>query len=452
MHYIRLLRPPSLDGNNHLKLVLTITTDLGDSFLCPDKPVPISVYAHASQSQGLAQPGEGLRIDDGTISWRTGLRVLKLSMPLAARAVRQIQSMSPGADKSLTRLRIVASRASPEPPPIIADIPFDTGGRILGLSAQFPWAGDRPCYAATREFRHHLAGRAGLLLVDEEIGESIDRHVWDAGVVTAGLLVDMCRPGGESRWRKTPLLHSTLQSVTRAHPLNAIELGCGVGILGIALATALCSRASADSSSHIDSENIAACEPTNDDGSQASEAEPSEEVEIGSVLLTDLPDAEEMTRLNMAPYSRHQKAVAHESLPLDFESLDWEDGKDGVLGPRAGSTAWDLIIISDCTYNVDMLPPLVKTLSALHRSSSRPGQTGPRVMLATKPRHTSEKALFYLMDGDGWAIVEQAKQPLPVVGLEDEVVEIYLFEKAGRPQADGEPTPVAQGAKRRKMG
>lgn len=449
MHYIRLLRPPSLDGKNHLKLVLTITTDLGDSFLCPDKPIPISVYAHTFQSQDPAQSGEKVRVDDGTISWRAGLRVLKLSMPLTAQAMRQIQSMS-GADNGSTRLRIVASRGSPDPP-LISDIPFDTEGRILGLSAPFPWVGSEPCYTATREFRYRLDEPTGLV-IDEEIGESIDRHVWDAGVVTAGLIVDMCRPGDESRWRKTPVLHDTLQSAKQGQLLNVIELGCGVGILGIGLATALCNRAPADPSSHIDSENGAACESTDNDVPQAAEAESSDELEIGSVLLTDLPDAEEMTRVNIVPYSRHQKPDVHKSLPLDFESLDWEDGKDGVFGPRAGSISWDLIIISDCTYNVDMLLALVKTLSALHGSSLRPEKTGPRVMLATKPRHSSEKALFNLMDGDGWAIVEYAKQPLPVLGMEDEAVEIYLFEKAGRPQADDEPTSVAPGAKRRKMG
>lgn len=45
MHYIRLLRPPGLSNRGSkaiLSLLLTITTDLGDSFLCPLQPLRLS--------------------------------------------------------------------------------------------------------------------------------------------------------------------------------------------------------------------------------------------------------------------------------------------------------------------------------------------------------------------------------------------------------------------------
>lgn len=447
MHYIRLLRPPSIDERNNLKLVLTITTDLGDSFLRPEKPVPISVYAHTPESH------EKIRIDDGTITWKAGLRVLKLSMSVAGTAPRKIGQQPSTRDESgllLPKMRIVASRELLDPPPL-SEIPFDTQGRILGLSAAFPWPpGRAPCYTATREFTlrpGRLDDTLGLVQIDEEMGESIDRHVWDAGVVAAGLITDMCCAGeaATTRWRKTPLLRDMLRSVSLENPLNAIELGCGVGILGISLATALGSRKSAEPG--------AASQLCSEDGSAPTESgERVDMVEdeslatprIGSILLTDLADAEEMTRKNIDPYlySCRQKASAHESLALDFESLDWEDGKDGMFGPKAGSTAWDVILISDCTYNVDMLPALVRTLSALHESTTRLGKTGPKIMLATKPRHSSEKSLFALMEADGWAILETASQPLPVLGMDDEAVEIYLFGKVQGQMADGQQPAV----------
>lgn len=446
MHYIRLMRPPSLDEKNNLKLVLTITTDLGDSFLCPAKPVPISVYAQTFESRQSARPSEKVKIDDGTIQWKAGLRVLKLHMLVTGVALRKIQSMRDD-EMGLPRIKIVASRNLLEPP-LISEIPFDADGQILGLSAAFPWPGREPCYTATREFVPHLDDPFGLQ-IDEEIGESIDRHVWDAGVVTTGLITDMCRSGDESKWRKMPLLRDMLGSVSPENSLNVIELGCGVGILGIGLATALCRPRSAEPASQASSENES--RQIENDELAVSEDETSAEVSIGSVLLTDLPDAEEMTRKNIDPYLCRQKAVAHESLRLDFESLDWEDGKDGVFGPRANSTAWDIIIISDCTYNVDMLPALVKTLSALHKSTKNLGKTGPKVMLATKPRHSSEKALFDLMEAEGWAILENASQLLPVLDMDDEAVEIYLFGKARGQGTDGQD-PTVSASKRRRLG
>lgn len=459
MHYVRLLRPPSLDEKNNLKLVLTITTDLGDSFLRPEKPVPISVYAHTSESKDPAQPGDKVKIDDGTALWKPGLRVLKLDMPVTGVALRKIQGMRDD-EKGAPKIRIVASRKLLGPPPI-AEIPFDAEGRILGLSAAFPWPGREPCYTATREFmapRPEDPSPPGLQ-IDEEIGESIDRHVWDAGLVTAGLVVDMCRRPGEepSRWRETPLLRDALRSASPRNPLHVIELGCGVGILGVGLATALRGRGPAGPpGGQVRPESGPGRPAADSGGADSPEGEPSAGLRIGSVLLTDLPDAEEMTRKNIHdPYSRGRGAAAHESLPLDFESLDWEDGKDGVLGPRAGGTAWDIIIVSDCTYNVDMLPALVRTLSALHRSAIRlAGKTGPKVMLATKPRHPSEKALFDLMGADGWAILERASRALPVLGMGDEAVEIYLFGKTeDREQAAGGPQkPTASASKRRKLG
>lgn len=416
MHYIRLLRPPSVDERNNLKLVLNITTDLSDSFLRPDKPVPISVYVHGAEAGGR------VRIDDGTLSWRTGMRVLKLSLPLAGQqAARRIQDVTGGDDEGPPRIRIAASRGMPDPPHA-ADIPSDAEGRVLGVSAPFPRPGREPCYTATREFGLH-AGE--LLRIHEELGESMARHIWDSGVVTIGIVADMCRAGEETQWRKMPVLRNVLRSVTPDAPVNAIELGCGVGILGIGFAAAL-QISNLDKPRNETSAGDDVLQQTDDLGS-----EKSDRPDLGTVLLTDLPDAEELTRKNIEAYLEDKRTARHQNLSLDFESLDWEDGKDGVLGPRARETGWDLIIISDCTYNTDTLSALVRTLSALHRSSKAVGKPGPRVMLSTKCRHSSENAFFDMMDSDGWDVLESASQPLPVLGSDDQTVEVYLFEKKG---------------------
>lgn len=426
------MRPPSLDEQRRLKLVITITTDLGDSFLCPDDPVPISVFltggfsTNTDDDQDKTVCLSSRNAGKSGVYWRQGMRIIKLDLPIPDQVFKSIKSLPEA--RAAPSIRIVASHNS-EGPPRAADIPFDAEGRIMAVESEFPGpSGEQRRFESMRR----LALADGSFLdVDERIGESIDRHVWDAGVVTTGVLVNMCQgEASEQTWDRTPLLRDLLCSMTPERPLNVIELGCGVGILGVGLAAGLCRRVS----SSWDPEN--------------STQSPSH------ILLTDLSDAEEVALANIANEKKARQAVSTEkpSIDTDFECLDWDEGKTGVFGPKAQALSWDLIIISDCTYNVDMLAALVKTISELHKLSVDKEGKSSRVMLATKPRHSSEKALFGLMDDDGWKILESACQPLPVLGLEDQTVEIYLFGKDSEQPSDGErasSTPSAP--KRRKL-
>ncbi|KAJ4410321.1 hypothetical protein N0V82_009268 [Gnomoniopsis sp. IMI 355080] len=438
--------PPVHHTNDTLKLVFTITTDLGDSFLNPEQPLPISVHASDLEQESPNWTKYTVKIDDGSVKWRSGLRVLKIDLQLPVQISRKLRAAQE--DNSSPSIRISASRNS-SALPNIAEIPFDTQGRILGLSVPLPRPGKEACFTATRELLMSFEGANATLRIDEEIGESIDRHVWDAGIVTTGLIFDMYKAPSKATWTKTPLLRSILGSATSERPLHVIELGCGVGILGIGLATALSAefQTKALDASPEEAEYISASNGTLDNSGGAVAELP----EVGSILLTDLPDAEELTRRNILRYSEGQQTLGPEIASLDFESLDWEDGKNGIFGPKANATGWDLIIISDCTYNVDMLSALVETLSRLHSSSMALAKTEPKVMLATKPRHPSEKALFDLMAASGWEQLESANQPLPSIGLEDESVEIYLFGKAPEKGSDGGHISSLP-AKRRRLG
>lgn len=446
MHYIRLLRPPSLEKKDTLKLIFTITTDLGDSFLNPEQPLPISVYASNLEPENPHWTKHTVKIDDGSVTWRSGLRVLKLDLQLPVHITRRLRVAQD--DNSSPSIRITAYRNSSELLNI-AEIPFDTEGRILGLSVPLPRPGKEIRFTATRELSTTFEAAEATLRIDEEIGESIDRHVWDAGIVTTGLIFDMCKDPNKAKWTRTPLLRTILGSTTSKRPLNVIELGCGVGILGIGLATALSAEyqpEALDASPEIIGHTSVGHEALDNSGDV--EANPPE---LGSILLTDLPDAEELTRRNIFRYSESQQKTGSRIASLDFESLDWEDGKNGMFGAKASATGWDLIIISDCTYNVDMLSALVETLSKLHRSSVALTKTGPKVMLATKPRHPSEKALFDLMAASGWDELESANQPLPSIGLENESVELYLFGKAPDKESNGRHISSST-AKRRRLG
>ncbi|KAG8169705.1 hypothetical protein KVR01_000450 [Diaporthe batatas] len=443
MHYIRLMRPPSLDDQRNLKLVITITTDLGDSFLCPDEPVPISVWltggSSTSTDDGQTQTCclSLRRAGKSGVYWKQGMRIIKLELPVPDKVFKSMQKPSPAS--SLTPTICIVASHNLEDSPRAADIPFDADGRIMAVQSDFPWPPEKDGERTFESMRRLALAGGGFLSVDERIGESIDRHVWDAGVVTTGVLVNMCQGAGaqasKHTWNKTPLLKDLLCSVTPGRPLNAIELGCGVGVLGIGLAAALYRRMSGSGAG------------------DSSTQSPSR------ILLTDLADAEEVALANIAGEKKARNAVPtaptwEPSVDTDFECLDWEEGKVGAFGPRARASSWDLVIISDCTYNVDMLAALVATISELHKLSMERASKSTRVMLATKPRHSSEKALFGLMDEHGWKVLESASQPLPVLGLEDQSVEIYLFGKDVEQTSSGagaSSTSASSAPKRRKL-
>lgn len=409
MHYIRLLRPLSLDDRGNVKIILTITTDLGDAFLCPPEPVPISVCLQDGRKTLEAPQMIRLVASGQQPVWKNGMRVLKLDVGIPSQIVQDVKKTAPNNSTTYGQVEVcVTASLALEEPVRTVDLPFDKSeGRILSLSAPISLPGQEPQYLAKRRFR--LYSEASFLELNEEIGESIDRHIWDAGVCAMGAVSNMLSSGLPTTtdhviWDKTPLLKELLCSASVSRPVNIIELGCGVGILGLGLAAALNARLT----------NMAS----------EGDASPS------NILLTDLSGAEDLAKTNI---SLHANAVERSGLVpyvvLDFESLDWEDGKDGRFGPKVGHTTWDAIIISDCTYNVDMLPALVGTLSALSNKTTKDSndKKHTRVMLATKPRHSSEKALFNLMDQNGWEILETAVQRLPHLGKEEEVVEMYLF-------------------------
>jgi hypothetical protein len=235
--------------------------------------------------------------------------------------------------------------------------------------------------------------------IEEDLGDSIARRVWDAAIVTLSLIAQIClRKTPNKAEMSLPTLRGILQD---NRDLNIIELGSGVGTLGIGLAKILL-----------------ACPP--DRSTRV------------SILLTDLPEAEERTLANISRCQNSIPTRNEDNFSLEYENLDWNDAKAGRFGSKVRSRTWDLIVISDCTYNVDSIPLLVDTLSAFHsRSQALCGCTEilPRVILATKPRHESEKIFFDLMSDQGWKIRENLTLPLPVLNADTQSVEVYLFEK-----------------------
>ena len=201
----------------------------------------------------------------------------------------------------------------------------------------------------------------------------------DAGIGLVVCLNDLVRkPSRGDAWVSEAL--SALLDPRRGQMLSVIELGCGCGMVGIALAQ---------------------LRPRT------------------YVRLTDLGEERDLALQNA-----HMARVAADS-SVQVISLDW----DQPIAPYDQQLDFDLVLVSDCTYNSDSLPALVRTMTALQSSSKT-----LRVLVSMKVRHQSEAVFFKLMAGAGFVEVAHSRIPLPDrVRSEREqpldVIELYEFSR-----------------------
>ncbi|KAK2766710.1 hypothetical protein FQN54_006024 [Arachnomyces sp. PD_36] len=362
VHYIRFLKPPKHNSNTHsptISALVTITTDLGDSFLHTDT----TLTAHL-----LCGDDETHTYDICTrklFPWKAGSRELSISIPLAREVSARFESAGGGrlavSESGSARREDVVER-------VVAgwSAPFGAGGEAEKVVERWVSVRDRE-------------GKQANIYVWEEMGNSIALHVWDAALACTICFQHALEGRDSSMVSLREIFQRNNAPSGESGPLSAIELGTGCGVVGIGLAQML--------------RNCKA-------------------------LLTDLPAAEELASRNI---SNSQLA---EGSRLEFRALDWDDEDAGE--DIYGST-YDMIIVSDCTYNSDSLPALVRVLSKLTSTSS----PGAMVLVAMKRRHASEEVFFELMENAGFWIYDQGCVLLPslVVTAEDgvEKVEIYAF-------------------------
>ncbi|KAI8633521.1 hypothetical protein F5Y19DRAFT_244678 [Xylariaceae sp. FL1651] len=419
MHYIRLLRPAKLEGSPGrgglvLSLLFTITTDLGDSFLCPGAgslELTAAVVDPAATSADLAAVVRR-DLQACTCRWTAGMRVLEAKIRLLSGLRREdvncTVSVYPTQQHTQGKSMWLGALHVGDVLPWRVDT--DEGlkmGVVMPVTVEIVNGVCAPVSLRTLALGKARCGEDdggdGLdLQFKEDIGESIARHIWDAGVITLAYLADACA-SPESIRAVLPI---------ERKDINILELGSGVGILGITIASILPEAAAAQGKT----------------------------LSTATVLLTDLEEAEERARSNIAiAEAKISNVYSGDTIPtVKYENLNWDEGREGRFGSLAAATPWDLIVLSDCTYNVDSLPALVGTLSALHDAKKR--HLGSKddyvksvVLLATKPRHSSEQALFPLLKNQSWRYRVVKEIPLPKIGEDDEVVQIYLLEKGGRP-------------------
>ncbi|KAF2725579.1 hypothetical protein K431DRAFT_309204 [Polychaeton citri CBS 116435] len=233
--------------------------------------------------------------------------------------------------------------------------------------------------ASNRVERRFTTLNEKTIALVEDAGDSIARHLWDGSQALAHY-VDQCinlqRPGPT----ELPLLEYVLVSATYRR-LNVLELGCGCGTVGISLA-----------------QSIPDCD----------------------VLLTDLPEASSIANANI---SRMNPAIASRTA---FQPLDWEAPLPSAVATRP----YDLIIVSECTYNTSTLKPLVDTLVRL--TTQRPKSV---VVVATKTRHPDEAQFFDLMKAAGMVMDSKIRVPLAGAagdGYADWAKDVGIFVFHGR--------------------
>lgn len=400
MHYIRFLRPPKIEvqkGQSSLSLVLVLSTDLGDALLASEANVllHLCLFTQGRNDGHTLEPGFKT-----TLTWERGARVLKKTVPIPTNSWKQLLIRPADLAVAARQFSQLVSWTSPSssamgrPRGLIMPVWFD-----FELQEESERAGRKD--VCLRKL--HLVGTT-VLEFEEEFGDSIARHVWDGGLAAVSFLSQIL--GGQAKTdaaigARMPVLRGML---LEDGPMDIIEIGCGVGVLGVGLCGML--AATRQDAGVVDYR----------------------------VIMTDISEAEERATGNIRSFLEGAEKAETKTPRIQYENLDWEDGKEGTFSETVGSRAWKLAIISDCTYNTDTIPSLVGTLSKLQESvavisSQQQQQQQLRVFLATKPRHSSEQAFFDLMPQYGWDVKEKTVVHLLHTGCVPDPVELYLFER-----------------------
>ncbi|KAF7442694.1 Methyltransf-16 multi-domain protein [Pyrenophora tritici-repentis] len=353
MRYVRFLKTPRIlsekgTSRPHLHCLITITSDLGDSFLPYDIKLAAELLACTNTDQHVVVVWK-------TVQWSSGMRSLPITLPLPS-------SYLPS---SLLRVKIGLDPKQPHDE-YAALLERDAQGVVSAWSPPFT----QHVAAVKLVERRFKLPNEPTISIWEETGESIARHLWDAGITLSCQLTDLKDPNTD--------MARALLPTPPTSTFRILELGTGCGMVGITLAQIL---------------------------------------PYAKVLLTDLPLAQDIAQRNIDQASQAQ------SLSLRFLALDWDVDLPSQLPPASLSV--DLVIAADCTYNADSSPSLVRTLVRLAESS-------PNVIvaIAMKMRHSSEQVFFGLMQRAGFVETAYLKFPLPGdVQVGEEMVHLHVYRK-----------------------
>ena len=158
VYYIRFLKPPwyadQHDGLVDIKMVITITTDLGESFLTEGVDLRIQLF---SKGYGKSQ----------TIRWSPGMRAYNFTFPVSKAFVEE-------------RRQILVQHVPPQKPSPTSQLDILHHKKIPQIVSAWsaPLGGDSGLKAEKLVQRRFLLGGQSELQIWEETGESIACHIW----------------------------------------------------------------------------------------------------------------------------------------------------------------------------------------------------------------------------------------------------------------------------------
>ncbi|EFE34928.1 uncharacterized protein ARB_05884 [Trichophyton benhamiae CBS 112371] len=405
-HYVRFLKPPRIETGS-IKTLVTLTTDLGDSFLAEEVELRASVLRVDSDSDSRKNDRRSVQcIKQKNFTWPAASRQLLIA----------IDGLQLDLRRHAVQLHVGPADRGHQPGP---DDDFAVSSAIPTLiSAWSPPFGGSESQADKLALRWLRTRCPAEVRIWEETGNNLARHIWydfedsiinyqppffpcihsssflciiysmalsnlyrDASLAWLILFQETLSPvvvaadGDDGKATSPFLMFKDLirQNDNKSH-FNVIELGAGCGIVGIALA-----------------QSLTDC----------------------SVLLTDLEEVRDIVsrNINMSNPAAGSK--------IDFQVLDWE----ASVPSRISGQQYDLIVVSDCTYNSDSLPALVDTMAALVERSPKAA-----IIVALKRRHESEAVFFELMHRARLDVCSKTHIQLPSVCSDERVdIEIYCF-------------------------
>ncbi|KAF2158880.1 hypothetical protein M409DRAFT_61300 [Zasmidium cellare ATCC 36951] len=208
MHYIRFLKTPKIHvdkGAVLLKAVVTVTTDLGETFYPDELDLVVTLRAHEEDGEIFLRK---------KAHWQAGPRSLGLVFDLSRQDIEY---------PACVHVAVKNQKNYGFLPPI-ADV---WSGTLNPTKGRFETG-----HRVERRFTSLSERRVSLL---EDAGDSIARHLWDGSQALAQHIdrtISLDNPS------TLPLFEYVLISATY-RKLNVIELGAGCGTVGISIAQSI---------------------------------------------------------------------------------------------------------------------------------------------------------------------------------------------------------------------
>ncbi|KAG6826763.1 hypothetical protein H0H92_014539 [Tricholoma furcatifolium] len=204
----------------------------------------------------------------------------------------------------------------------------------------------------------------------------LEDKVWDSGIGLSSWLV-----GVEQSTISDGPVAKLRDVLFSSEPRNILELGAGIGIVGLSIATLRSTRP-------IDSQVIK-----------------------DRIVMTDLGTAIPLIEHNIEGNATHLQ-----NTNLEAAVLDWDEELPNFI--KEFSDGFDAIFMADVTYNTASFPSLVRTLSRV----TCLGKKSPLVLLGYKERDAAERSLWDLVGDIGLSLQRVGES----VGAGGAPVEVWL--------------------------